>query len=205
MSDQGITTYSVEYREKPGAKCASCSKSILAKSLAASEIFRKSKTEKKKFAKHTWYHFKCWTVPDMVTKLPIEQLRGYPSLVEKDQRLVQQLIERGAGAKWEDSKEKEEDEEEPVDTEKPAKKKEKKRSKAADLTFGLTGVQVAPVKNVTKLASNAGKKRKAESIEKKKNEAPKEEPSLGKKDQLELESIAKEIQDALKKSKKAKK
>lgn len=115
------------------------------------------------------------------------------------------MIERGAGAKWEDSKEKEEDEEEPVDTEKPAKKKEKKRSKAADLTFGLTGVQVAPVKNVTKLASNAGKKRKAESIEKKKNEAPKEEPSLGKKDQLELESIAKEIQDALKKSKKAKK
>ena len=61
MSDQGITTYSVEYREKPGAKCATCSKSILAKSLAASEIFRKSKTEKKKLAKHTWYHFKCWT------------------------------------------------------------------------------------------------------------------------------------------------
>lgn len=104
MSEQGITTYSVEYREKPGAKCAACSKSILAKSLAASEIYRKSKTEKKKFAKHTWYHFKCWTgksqaivqwgckvynnmkdhiVPDMVTKLPIEQLRGYPSLVEK--------------------------------------------------------------------------------------------------------------------------
>ncbi|KAI7875590.1 hypothetical protein K492DRAFT_240209 [Lichtheimia hyalospora FSU 10163] len=202
MSDQGITTYSVEYRDKP-AKCAICSKSILAKSLAASEIFRKSKTEKKKLAKHTWYHFKCWTVPDLVTKIPLEQLRGYPSLVEKDQRLVQQLIERGAGAKWEGSSEKEEDE--PVDTEKPAKKKEKKRTKDADLTSGLTGVQVAPEKKVTKLASKASKKRKAESIEKKKSEAPKEEPSLGKKDQLELESIAKEIQDALQKSKKAKK
>lgn len=113
------------------------------------------------------------------------------------------MIERGAGAKWVDSTKK--DDEEPVDTEKPAKTKEKKRSKTADLTSGLTGVQVAPVKNVTKLASNAGKKRKAESIEKKKAEAPKEESSLGKKDQLELESIAKEIQDALKKSKKAKK
>lgn len=114
------------------------------------------------------------------------------------------MIERGAGAKWEDSTKKED--EKPVDdTEKPAKKKEKKRGKTADLTSGLTGVQVAPVKNVTKLASNAGKKRKAESIEKKKTEAPKEESSLGKKDQLELESIAKEIQDALKKSKKAKK
>lgn len=92
-----------------------------------------------------------------------------------------------------------------MDTEKPAKKKEKKSIKSADLTSGLTGVQVAPEKNVTKLASNAGKKRKAESIDNKKNEEPKEEPSLGKKDMLELESIAKEIQDALQKSKKAKK
>lgn len=92
-----------------------------------------------------------------------------------------------------------------MDTEKPAKKKEKKSIKSADLTSGLTGVQVAPEKNVTKLASNAGKKRKAESIDKKKDEAPKEEPSLGKKDMLELENIAKEIQDALQKSKKAKK
>ena len=44
-------------------------------------------------------------VPELVTKLPIEQFRGYPSLKEKDKKRIQQVIEKGVGATWNDVKE----------------------------------------------------------------------------------------------------
>jgi hypothetical protein len=60
MSDQGITTYCVEYAASQMSKCEDCKKMIPHKSLRVAEIYRKSKKVKKNQAKHTWYHFKCF-------------------------------------------------------------------------------------------------------------------------------------------------
>ncbi|KAI8141241.1 hypothetical protein BJV82DRAFT_645424 [Fennellomyces sp. T-0311] len=187
MGDEGITTYCIEYAVLNKANCVACNKVIPRHALRAGEIFRKSKSEKKKSAKHSWYHFRCWKVPELVAKLPIEQFRGYPSLKEKDQNRVKRVIEKGVGATWSDVSEKplprkdEQDEaEKTTTTMTTTEDKPKKRKRETDMTARLTGVQKQ-------------KKVKTKVVE--------EEPkiTLEKEDQLELESIAKEIRAFAKK------
>ncbi|KAI9265231.1 hypothetical protein BDA99DRAFT_437357 [Phascolomyces articulosus] len=208
--ETGITTYCIEYAKFGKADCSTCGKVIPHHSLRAGEIFRKSKSEKKKSAKHSWYHFNCWKVPELVTKLPIEQFRGYPSLKEKDQKRVQRVIEKGVGATWTDVSEKplpskqdqEQDEalEQQVKGEEkkendnkksnPKNKKQetnKKRKRQDDMTAQLTGVT---------------QPKKTKKNNKKEKEQQQPEPiKLAKEDQLELESLAKQIQAVTKKMK----
>ncbi|KAI9316605.1 hypothetical protein BX666DRAFT_1877907 [Dichotomocladium elegans] len=203
---EGITTYSVTYCDKPRQSCAKCEKVIPLRSLSAAEIYRKSKSEKKKLAKHTWYHFKCWTDRPFT----------------KDQKRVKKVVDQGVGASLatvsnaelteqpaktakEQSKkiEKDDNDEEEAKPKNKSATADKKESKAnsgkkkknvkVDLTAGLTGVQSRPNEKVTKLG-----KRKAEAHTPKKD-IP--EVKLSKADQLELESITQEIQNVLKKAK----
>lgn len=104
-AEKPIITYCVEYAQSQTSKCATCNRTIPNKSLRCGEIFRRSKKEKKQLSKTTWYHFKCFPgkpltpwqsfsykkqltdhplpVPELLTKLPIEQFRGYPAVEEK--------------------------------------------------------------------------------------------------------------------------
>ncbi|KAL0079524.1 hypothetical protein F4703DRAFT_1875076 [Phycomyces blakesleeanus] len=222
-----IITYCVEYAETQLSVCKSCNRVIPAKSLRVGELFRKNKKEKKKQAKYSWWHFKCWTVPKILTVLPIEQFRGYPALGKKDQERVERVIKHGEGASWKSVNEKvvKEGEEEEEEEEKPKKKQKisKEADEDVDLTDILTGVQAnnksADSKaKKTKNAEKAGKTEKAvkgtktekpATKKKAKAEAPKveEEPKqvlLPKEDQLELENIANEIQASFKADQKAK-
>ncbi|EIE79380.1 hypothetical protein G6F46_004250 [Rhizopus delemar] len=207
-SSEGIYTYCIEYAKTQQSKCDSCKKIIPNKSLRAAEIYRKSPKEKKNLARHTWYHFKCWKVPTLLTRIPIEQFRGYPTLQDKDKARVQKVIKHGVGACWSDitKKEKEAKEEE----EGEVKPKKKEIDDDVDMTESLTGVQEKKV-NKTKDNKKKDKNLKAKTDEKnkvnKKNKKPaakevahkSKEILLPKQDQLELESIAKEFK-ALKKS-----
>ncbi|KAI9016558.1 hypothetical protein CLU79DRAFT_837611 [Phycomyces nitens] len=217
-----IITYCVEYAETQLSVCKACNRVIPAKSLRVGELFRKNKKEKKKQAKYSWWHFKCWTVPKMLTVLPIEQFRGFPALAKKDQERVERVIKHGEGASWKSVNVKvvKEGEEEEVEEEKPKKKQKisKEADEDVDLTDILTGVQAKKPETKTKKAKDAvngektkGEKKKTEKATKKqaKVEAPKveEEPKpvlLPKEDQLELESIANEIQASFKADQKAK-
>ncbi|KAF7727814.1 hypothetical protein EC973_007045 [Apophysomyces ossiformis] len=183
MSDpvEGITTYCIEYARQ-FSKCEECGKPIPHKSLRAGSIFRK--------------------MPQLLTQIPIEQFRGYPSLSEKDQSKVQMVVKQGLNASWltvrppvtvEDDQEQEEQSE----------TKQEQKIEDIDMTSGLTG-----------LPSNNNKAKKTtEKKTKKKLKATKDKKKVTKKvpatttmkalpslrDQQELESITKEIQASLQK------
>ncbi|KAI8388676.1 uncharacterized protein BYT42DRAFT_611690 [Radiomyces spectabilis] len=158
MADsQPIITYCIEYAETQLSKCADCQKVIPRNSLRVGQVFRKNKSEKKRNAKHTWWHFKCWEVPELVTKIPIEYFRGYPSIQEKDQKRVQRVIKAGKGTSWmkltaknkeaEKAAEQAEEGAEPADQNEQKKKKKSKAKdeeiKDVDMTDALTGVQTS--------------------------------------------------------------
>ncbi|KAI9491468.1 hypothetical protein BDB00DRAFT_832326 [Zychaea mexicana] len=222
MSEEGgITTFCIEYAKVDKADCTQCGKVIPRHSLRTGEIFRKSKSEKKKSAKHSWYHFRCWKVPELIVKLPIEQFRGYPALKEKDQKKVQRVIEKGVGAVWSDVSEKplppkdqtEIDDDDAALEPVPKKQKEeaeknkkttpkKRKQDHDDLTAQLTGVQQPPPSS--KKSKKGGKHAaSSSSSSSSKNDTKQLEEviTLAKDDQLELESIAKEIQKLTKKKK----
>ncbi|KAL1920537.1 uncharacterized protein VTP21DRAFT_914 [Calcarisporiella thermophila] len=95
-----VTRYCVEYAESQDSKCGTCGKQIPNKSLRCGKIELTSPKQKKKHGKHTWYHFKCFQVPELLTKLPIHLVRGYPQLREEDQDRVKKLLEQGPDATW---------------------------------------------------------------------------------------------------------
>ena len=74
---EGITTYCIEYANVGKADCSSCNKVIPRHSLRAGEIFRKSKSEKKKSAKHSWYHITCWKGKNKTKTGPVYYLFFY--------------------------------------------------------------------------------------------------------------------------------
>ncbi|GAN10310.1 hypothetical protein MAM1_0342d09848 [Mucor ambiguus] len=151
-TDGSITTYCIEHAKTQQSKCAACEKTIPHKSLRVAEIYRKSKKVKKDLAKHTWYHFKCFKVPELLVRVPIEQFRGYPALNEKDKSRVQRVIQSGVGSSWADLMEKAKpvktEEELEADKEEQAKKDKKKKededSMNMDMTANLTGTQQKP-------------------------------------------------------------
>ncbi|KAG1226606.1 hypothetical protein G6F68_006464 [Rhizopus microsporus] len=215
QKSEGIYTYCIEYAKTTQSRCAACKKGISIKSLRAAEIFRKSPKEKKNLAKHTWYHFKCFKVPTLLTQIPIEQFRGYPSLKEKDKARVQKLIKHGKGATWTAIVEKEKAEE---GEEEAVTKKKETIDENIDITEKLTGIQEKTEKNKTeknKTEKNKTEKKKVEKKSDKKLKAKTEEKNkvnkkkkpattevvhkpkkvvLPTEDQIELESIAKEFQ-----------
>ncbi|KAG2218151.1 hypothetical protein INT45_007854 [Circinella minor] len=212
---EGITTYCIEYAIYGKAECASCNKVIQRHSLRAAEIFRKSKSEKKKSAKHSWYHITCWKVPELVTKLPIEQFRGYRSLKEKDKKRIQQVIEKGVGATWNDviekplpSKEDNEllkqvadddnnnnkndnDKKDDKKNKKKDEKKKRKRNDEQDMTAQLTGV-TQPLYKKKKNNDNK-EKNEQESLSKKKKNNKKDEEQKSK----QIEEIKLDKQDQI--------
>ncbi|RUS19797.1 hypothetical protein BC937DRAFT_86900 [Endogone sp. FLAS-F59071] len=92
-----ITTYCVELAQSQTSRCGTCKKIIPNRSLRCGKVERKDKKEKKDQAKYTWYHFRCFQVPELLTRIPIEQFRGYPKLSEKDKQRVQKLLSLGLG------------------------------------------------------------------------------------------------------------
>ncbi|KAF9982328.1 hypothetical protein BGZ65_002991 [Modicella reniformis] len=61
---------------------------------------RQSEKEKKKFAKHSWCHFKCLEIPDIMTKIPIHLIRGQVDLLDKDKVRLEKVIKLGVGGSW---------------------------------------------------------------------------------------------------------
>ncbi|KAI9478814.1 MAG: hypothetical protein EXX96DRAFT_609262 [Benjaminiella poitrasii] len=228
MSEQASTenkpiiTHCIEHAATGLSKCTDCGKGIAIKSLRVAEIYRKSKKVKKTQAKHTWYHFKCWKVPEYLTHVPIEQFRGYPALNDKDKKRVQKVIEGGVGASWTALMEKEKAaaEEEEGNAEKETKSEVTKQKTEDDMDFdlteSLTGIQEKekPKKKEIKKKSNNNNnkttndnKKKAVPTTKKDALKPKKakitkptpaptkpkEITLPKEDLLELEKFAKEF------------
>lgn len=163
----------------------------------------------KKYIKENMTHW-IYTVPTLLTQIPIEQFRGYPSLKEKDKARVQKLIKHGKGATWTAIVEKEKAEE---GEEEAVTKKKETIDENIDITEKLTGIQEKTEKNKTeknktekkKVEKKSDKKLKAKTeeknkVNKKKKPATTEVVHKPKKvvlpteDQIELESIAKEFQ-----------
>ncbi|KAI7872793.1 hypothetical protein BDF14DRAFT_1872947 [Spinellus fusiger] len=223
MSDSNpsgsIITYCVEYAETQLSVCKTCSKVIPAKSVRVGEISRKNKKEKKKQARHTWWHFRCWEVPHILTVIPIEQFRGYLALNEKDKARVLRIIKHGEGASLKSvnaklmNEKREREMEEGEEEEKPKKQKiSKEADEEVDITDVLTGVQPKQKKQKESKATKKDappqqQKPKAEKTAKKtaKKIPDPKQVLLPKEDQLALESLASEIQASLKADKLAKK
>ncbi|GAA5805571.1 hypothetical protein HPULCUR_011090 [Helicostylum pulchrum] len=228
MTDQGntkldgsITSYCIEHAATQKSKCAACERVIPHKSLRVAEVYRRTKKVKKDKARHTWFHFKCWKVPDYLTRVPIEQFRGYLALNDKDKSRVQRVIKSGAGSSWGQLMEKQKpvktEEELEADKEVQAKKDQKKKeddeSMNMDMTEVLTGTQTKSSKKKAKkeiedkktekatektekvgaLKPKTDKKAKVTKKAVKEVVAKVKEIKLPKEDLLELENFAKEF------------
>ncbi|KAG0046888.1 hypothetical protein BGZ83_007963 [Gryganskiella cystojenkinii] len=95
-----IVTYCVEYAQSQKSTCLKCNKIIPNKSLRCGRMERQSEKEKKKFAKFRWYHFKCFEVPEILTKIPVHLIRGQKDLLDKDKVRLERVIKLGVGASW---------------------------------------------------------------------------------------------------------
>ncbi|KAF9276203.1 hypothetical protein BKA57DRAFT_456387 [Linnemannia elongata] len=95
-----VITYCVEYAESQKSVCLKCNKVIPNKSLRVGRMERTSEKEKKKFAKFRWYHFKCFEVPEILTKIPVHLIRGQVNLLDKDKLRLEKVIKLGVGASW---------------------------------------------------------------------------------------------------------
>ncbi|KAF9436142.1 hypothetical protein BGZ76_004737 [Entomortierella beljakovae] len=95
-----VITYCVEYAESQKSTCLKCNKIIPNRSLRFGKMQRTSEKEKKKFAKHTWYHFKCFEMPEVLTKIPIHLIRGQVNLLDKDKVRLEKVIKLGPGGSW---------------------------------------------------------------------------------------------------------
>ncbi|KAG0200270.1 hypothetical protein BGX28_006635 [Mortierella sp. GBA30] len=95
-----VITYCVEYAQSQKSMCLKCNKVIPNKSLRVGRMERQSEKEKKKFAKFRWYHFKCFEVPEIMTKIPVHLIRGQVNLLDKDKVRLERVIKLGVGASW---------------------------------------------------------------------------------------------------------
>lgn len=83
-----VITYCVEYAQSQKSVCQKCNKVIPNKSLRFGRMERQSEKEKKKFAKFTWYHFRCFEVPELLTKIPVHLIRGQVDLLDKVKKRI---------------------------------------------------------------------------------------------------------------------
>ncbi|KAG0376538.1 MAG: hypothetical protein J3R72DRAFT_478313 [Linnemannia gamsii] len=95
-----VISYCVEYAESQKSVCLKCNKVIPNKSLRVGRMERTSEKEKKKFAKFRWYHFKCFEVPEIMTKIPVHLIRGQVNLLDKDKLRLEKVIKLGVGSSW---------------------------------------------------------------------------------------------------------
>ncbi|KAI8348149.1 hypothetical protein B0O80DRAFT_376148, partial [Mortierella sp. GBAus27b] len=95
-----VITYCVEYAESQRSVCLSCNKIIPNKSLRMGRMERQSEKQKKKFAKFTWYHFKCFEVPEVLTRIPVHMIRGQVNLLDKDKLRLERVLKMGVGGSW---------------------------------------------------------------------------------------------------------
>ncbi|KAF9388025.1 hypothetical protein CPC16_006728 [Podila verticillata] len=95
-----VISYCIEYAQSQKSVCLKCNKVIPNKSLRVARMERTSEKEKKKFAKFRWYHFKCFEVPEILTKIPIHLIRGQVNLLDKDKLRLEKVIKLGAGGSW---------------------------------------------------------------------------------------------------------
>ncbi|KAF9348625.1 hypothetical protein BGX34_002330 [Mortierella sp. NVP85] len=95
-----VITYCVEYAQSQKSVCQKCNKVIPNKSLRFGRMERQSEKEKKKFAKYTWYHFRCFEVPEVLTKIPIHLIRGQVDLLDKDKLRLERVLKLGVGGSW---------------------------------------------------------------------------------------------------------
>ncbi|KAI7832719.1 hypothetical protein BC939DRAFT_472306 [Gamsiella multidivaricata] len=95
-----VITYCVEYAQSQKSVCLKCNKVIPNKSLRVGRMERQSEKEKKKFAKFRWYHFKCFEIPEIMTKIPVHLIRGQVDLLDKDKVRLERVIKLGVGASW---------------------------------------------------------------------------------------------------------
>ncbi|KAF9554677.1 hypothetical protein BGW38_009298 [Lunasporangiospora selenospora] len=95
-----VITYCIEYAQSQKSTCQKCEKIIPNKSLRMGRMERQNEKEKKKFAKHTWYHFKCFEMPDVLTKIPAHLIRGQVDLLDKDKVRLEKVIKLGEGGSW---------------------------------------------------------------------------------------------------------
>ncbi|KAF9945501.1 hypothetical protein BGZ70_003775 [Mortierella alpina] len=95
-----VISYCVEYAQSQKSTCLKCNKVIPNKSLRVGRMERQSEKEKKKFAKFRWYHFKCFEVPEIMTKIPVHLIRGQVDLLDKDKLRLERVIKLGVGASW---------------------------------------------------------------------------------------------------------
>ncbi|KAG0040338.1 hypothetical protein BGZ82_003643 [Podila clonocystis] len=95
-----VISYCIEYAESQKSVCLKCNKVIPNKSLRVARMERTSEKEKKKFAKFRWYHFKCFEVPEILTKIPIHLIRGQVNLLDKDKLRLERVIKLGTGGSW---------------------------------------------------------------------------------------------------------
>ncbi|KAF9295252.1 hypothetical protein BGZ74_010907 [Mortierella antarctica] len=95
-----VISYCIEYAQSQKSVCLKCNKVIPNKSLRVARMERTSEKEKKKFAKFRWYHFKCFEVPEILTKIPIHLIRGQVNLLDKDKLRLEKVIKLGTGGSW---------------------------------------------------------------------------------------------------------
>ncbi|KAF9995922.1 hypothetical protein BGZ80_004223 [Entomortierella chlamydospora] len=95
-----VITYCVEYAESQKSVCLKCNKIIPNKSLRVGRMERTSEKEKKKFAKFRWFHFKCFEVPEIMTRIPVHLIRGQVNLLDKDKVRLEKVIKLGVGGSW---------------------------------------------------------------------------------------------------------
>ncbi|KAG0340530.1 hypothetical protein BG004_006366 [Podila humilis] len=95
-----VISYCIEYAQSQKSVCLKCNKVIPNKSLRVARMERTSEKEKKKFAKFRWYHFKCFEVPEILTKIPVHLIRGQKDLLDKDKLRLERVIKLGTGGSW---------------------------------------------------------------------------------------------------------
>ncbi|KAG0333694.1 hypothetical protein BG000_008950 [Podila horticola] len=95
-----VISYCIEYAQSQKSVCLKCNKVIPNKSLRVARMERTSEKEKKKFAKFRWYHFKCFEIPEILTKIPIHLIRGQVDLLDKDKLRLERVIKLGTGGSW---------------------------------------------------------------------------------------------------------
>ncbi|KAI9599321.1 hypothetical protein BDF19DRAFT_400966 [Syncephalis fuscata] len=93
-----ITSYAIVTADTARNRCAGCSKGIPVGALCFSKLERAGRHVKKKDATSTFWHQNCFIMPATLVKFPVECLRGWTQLAEKQQRRVRALFAAGEGA-----------------------------------------------------------------------------------------------------------
>ncbi|RKP09053.1 hypothetical protein THASP1DRAFT_29160 [Thamnocephalis sphaerospora] len=93
-----LVTYAIDTSDTARERCAMCRKNIPKGALRFGRLTRADRRTKKRDAQTEWWHQACFAVPVALVHLPPEQIRGWSSLTDKEQRRVRELLAAGEGA-----------------------------------------------------------------------------------------------------------